>query len=287
MTISTRRPTTTGRCSSARGRWPCRSCAPIPISWSTSAAGSIICAGAIADLYERMDGEVFWAGKPHANAYEAARAAAEKLRGAPVPKERILAIGDSLRTDLKGAEAAGIDAIFIASGIHRDETMGVGRAVGRKADDAVCAAGTSATGRPESSSGRTLRCTDPARGLGFLAEWIWGDHHEPLRSFRSCGRIFACSYGRRFRRRYRPRLLAQVAQGRRPAVHVGSLSSGSGEGRTKAAARSAAIRSWVDFTNFEYGSAWARFSAAASSTTRYTKADNGWSADIDARPCRG
>jgi hypothetical protein len=62
---------------------------------------------------------------------------------------------------------------------------------------------------------------------------------------------------------------------------------GSGEGRTKAAARSAAIRSWADFTNFEYGSAWARFSAAASSTTRYTKADNGWSADIDARPCRG
>ena len=30
------------------------------------------------------------------------------------------------RTDLKGAEAAGIDAIFIASGIHRDETMGSG-----------------------------------------------------------------------------------------------------------------------------------------------------------------
>jgi ribonucleotide monophosphatase NagD (HAD superfamily) len=33
-------------------------------------------------------------------------------------------IGDSLRTDLKGAEAAGLDAVFVASGIHRDETMG-------------------------------------------------------------------------------------------------------------------------------------------------------------------
>jgi HAD superfamily hydrolase (TIGR01459 family) len=85
-----------------------------------------ICAGAVADLYERMDGEVFWAGKPHANAYEAAKAAAEAIRGAPVERARVLAIGDSLRTDLKGAEAAGIDAIFVASGIHRDETMGTG-----------------------------------------------------------------------------------------------------------------------------------------------------------------
>jgi HAD superfamily hydrolase (TIGR01459 family) len=85
-----------------------------------------VCAGAIADLYERMDGEVFWAGKPHANAYDAAVAAAEAIRGAALPRDRILAVGDSLRTDLKGADAAGIDAIFIASGIHRDETMGSG-----------------------------------------------------------------------------------------------------------------------------------------------------------------
>lgn len=83
-----------------------------------------LCAGAIADLYERMDGEVFWAGKPHATAYEAARKAAQAIRGGPVAFEAVLAVGDSLRTDLKGAEAAGIDAIFVASGIHRDETMG-------------------------------------------------------------------------------------------------------------------------------------------------------------------
>jgi hypothetical protein len=62
--------------------------------------------------------------------------------------------------------------------------------------------------------------------------------------------------------------------------------SGSGEGRTKAAARKAAIRSWADFTNFEYGTAWARFSLAASPQTRYTKESNGWGASIDARPCR-
>jgi len=85
-----------------------------------------LCAGAIADLYERMDGSVFWAGKPHANAYEAAQAAAEAQSGRPVARQHIIAVGDSLRTDLKGAEAAGIDAIFVASGIHRDETMGTG-----------------------------------------------------------------------------------------------------------------------------------------------------------------
>lgn len=62
--------------------------------------------------------------------------------------------------------------------------------------------------------------------------------------------------------------------------------SGSGDGRTKAAARRAAMRSWIDFTNFEYGSVWARFSRAASKTTRYTKAASGWSATVEARPCR-
>jgi hypothetical protein len=63
--------------------------------------------------------------------------------------------------------------------------------------------------------------------------------------------------------------------------------SGSGEGRSKAAARAAAIRSWADFTDFEYGSAWAHFSRAANPSTRFIKAANGWSADVDARPCRG
>ena len=62
--------------------------------------------------------------------------------------------------------------------------------------------------------------------------------------------------------------------------------SGSGEGRTKEGARKAAIRSWADFTNFEYGTVWARFSLAASPSTRFSKEANGWSAYIDARPCR-
>ncbi len=62
--------------------------------------------------------------------------------------------------------------------------------------------------------------------------------------------------------------------------------SGSGTGATKQAARAAAIRSWMDFTDLEYGRAWASFSAAASSKTTYTKEVTGWSANVDARPCK-
>jgi hypothetical protein len=69
-------------------------------------------------------------------------------------------------------------------------------------------------------------------------------------------------------------------------LHVGSLPFRIRR-RTHEGRRAAAIRSWADFTNFEYGTAWARFSAAAGSSTRYTKAERGWSADIEARPCRG
>lgn len=83
----------------------------------------LYCAGAIADLYAHMGGAVFWAGKPHLNAYETAHHKAEALRDRNVPRNKILVIGDSLRTDMKGAENFGCDALFIASGIHRHETM--------------------------------------------------------------------------------------------------------------------------------------------------------------------
>ena len=62
--------------------------------------------------------------------------------------------------------------------------------------------------------------------------------------------------------------------------------SGSGMGATKPAARLSAIRSWADFTDFEYGRRWASFSVAAGSATRYSKEASGWSATVDARPCK-
>jgi hypothetical protein len=62
--------------------------------------------------------------------------------------------------------------------------------------------------------------------------------------------------------------------------------SGYGTGSTKAAARAAAIRSWIDFTNLEYGSSWASYSASASQTTKYVKEEKGWGANVEGRPCR-
>jgi HAD superfamily hydrolase (TIGR01459 family) len=82
-----------------------------------------LCAGALADAYAHMGGTVFWAGKPHASAYAAARTAAARLRGAPTADDKILVIGDAIRTDLAGAHGAGLDAIFVAGGIHREEAM--------------------------------------------------------------------------------------------------------------------------------------------------------------------
>lgn len=86
-----------------------------------------LCAGALGDLYEEMGGEVFWAGKPHAVAYETALAEAQELRGQDVARDRLLVIGDAVRTDLKGAKTFGVDALFIAGGIHRDDTVEDGR----------------------------------------------------------------------------------------------------------------------------------------------------------------
>lgn len=82
-----------------------------------------LCAGSIAAEYERRGGDVFWAGKPHASAYEAAFEQAAKLRGAMPDRKRVLAIGDAIRTDLAAALGAGVDALFIASGIHGQDAM--------------------------------------------------------------------------------------------------------------------------------------------------------------------
>ena len=74
-----------------------------------------ICAGALALRYEDLGGEVRYHGKPHAEIYEACFVALEG-----VAKDRILAVSDSLRTDIAGAQAAGVDSLFIASGIHAE-----------------------------------------------------------------------------------------------------------------------------------------------------------------------
>jgi HAD superfamily hydrolase (TIGR01459 family) len=81
----------------------------------------VYCAGAIADLYAAAGGEVVFAGKPYRPIYDQALAIAAAARGAPVQHRRVLAIGDSVRTDLKGAAAFGIDCLFVTAGIHAEE----------------------------------------------------------------------------------------------------------------------------------------------------------------------
>ncbi|MBJ6124430.1 TIGR01459 family HAD-type hydrolase [Microvirga splendida] len=79
------------------------------------------CAGTIALAYEEMGGEVFYAGKPHRPVYERALTVASDLAGHPIPKDRVLAVGDAIRTDIAGAVGFGIDALMIARGIHAEE----------------------------------------------------------------------------------------------------------------------------------------------------------------------
>ena len=82
----------------------------------------VYCAGALADAYAALGGEVLYCGKPHAPIYDVALATAAGLRGGRVPdRKRILAIGDSVRTDLTGAQAFGLDYMFVTSGIHADD----------------------------------------------------------------------------------------------------------------------------------------------------------------------
>ncbi len=79
----------------------------------------VYCAGALARRYEELGGLVIYAGKPYAPIYRRALALAERSRGAPVDKGRVLAIGDSIKTDIAGAACVGLDALLVTQGIHR------------------------------------------------------------------------------------------------------------------------------------------------------------------------
>ncbi len=77
----------------------------------------IFCAGAIAREYEKMGGRAVYYGKPHKPIYETTFEALRRLG----PAKRPLAIGDGLETDIRGANGAGLDALFIADGIHGED----------------------------------------------------------------------------------------------------------------------------------------------------------------------
>ena len=75
-----------------------------------------LCAGGLAKWYEEAGGRVRWHGKPFRSVYDSCL---RLLRIAD--RSRILAVGDSLRTDIAGAAGAGIDSLLIAGGIHAEE----------------------------------------------------------------------------------------------------------------------------------------------------------------------
>ena len=85
----------------------------------------IYCAGAIAELYRELGGEVIFYGKPHRPIYERAMALAAERCGHTAQLDRVLAIGDSVRTDLTGAHGFGIDCLFVTRGIHSEEFEGI------------------------------------------------------------------------------------------------------------------------------------------------------------------
>jgi len=79
------------------------------------------CAGTIAAQYARLGGRVIMAGKPHPAIYRIALEEIENLAGRPIERRRLLAIGDGVGTDIKGANLADIDSLFVASGMHGEE----------------------------------------------------------------------------------------------------------------------------------------------------------------------
>jgi len=78
------------------------------------------------DLVVHRGGDEIYCAGALAQIYAAALAAAGAARGAPLERSRVLAIGDAMRTDIAGAARQGLDALFVTSGIHREDLHGPG-----------------------------------------------------------------------------------------------------------------------------------------------------------------
>ena len=79
------------------------------------------CAGALAMLYREKGGDVTEYGKPHPQIYDYARRVIAKASGRVVSDDRILCIGDGIRTDVAGAIGEGLDCLFVSGGLAAAE----------------------------------------------------------------------------------------------------------------------------------------------------------------------
>jgi HAD superfamily hydrolase (TIGR01459 family) len=78
----------------------------------------IECAGALARLYEQLGGRVVYAGKPHLPVYQRAMEMLGAVKGRPLSPRAVMAIGDGVYTDMRGAATAGLPSVFVASPVH-------------------------------------------------------------------------------------------------------------------------------------------------------------------------
>jgi len=113
----------------------------------------IYCGGALADLYEARGGMIRMAGKPYRPIYDDALKLAEAAAGHPLDRSRLLAIGDSVRTDATGAAGFGVDLLFITGSIH--------------------AAEIDAFGAPNAEAIRNLVAPSGAKLAGFMPRLAW------------------------------------------------------------------------------------------------------------------
>ncbi len=105
----------------------------------------IWCAGAIARDYEAIGGKVIMAGKPFPPIYDLARKELAAIARREIEPSRILCIGDGVVTDIAGANAQGLDSLFIAAGIHGEGLWTDGKLDPTKVDAALAAENARAT----------------------------------------------------------------------------------------------------------------------------------------------
>jgi HAD superfamily hydrolase (TIGR01459 family) len=113
----------------------------------------LYCGGALADLYEARGGMIRMAGKPYRPIYDDALKLAEAAAGHALDRTRLLAIGDSVRTDATGAAGFGVDLLFITGSIH--------------------AAEIDAFGAPNADAIRNLVAPSGAKLAGFMPRLAW------------------------------------------------------------------------------------------------------------------
>lgn len=99
------------------------------------------CAGSLTLRYDEMGGRSIWYGKPFPVAYTYCMA---EFGG--IAPDRVLMIGDTIRTDIVGARDSGLDSVLVASGLHGRDFIVDGKLDGDRVSEACAAANVSPVG---------------------------------------------------------------------------------------------------------------------------------------------